>query len=222
VGVLSSGGLDSCVLVAHLLAQGRRVQPFYVRCGVVWQEAEIQALQRFLRAVGSPRLEPLVTFDIPLEDVYQRHWSMTGRDPPDLASPDDAVFLPARNALLLVKPAAWCRLHGVRELALGVLASNPFADATPQFFSHLEAVVNSGPGTELCFLRPLAHLDKRQVMELGRDFPLELTFSCIAPVAGLHCGACNKCAERHTAFAALGIDDPTRYRNPMARTMRGD
>jgi 7-cyano-7-deazaguanine synthase len=48
-------------------------------------------------------------------------------------------------------------------------------------------------------------------MALGRDMPLELTFSCLAPVAGLHCGRCNKCAERQAAFRDAGIDDRTEY-----------
>jgi len=38
-----------------------------------------------------------------------------------------------------------------------------------------------------------------------------LTFSCIAPVDGLHCGRCNKCAERAAAFRLTGTDDPTPY-----------
>ena len=38
-------------------------------------------------------------------------------------------------------------------------------------------------------------------MALGRGLPLELTFSCIAPVAGQHCGRCNKCAERRPPSA---------------------
>ncbi|MCD4728936.1 MAG: 7-cyano-7-deazaguanine synthase, partial [Pirellulales bacterium] len=41
--------------------------------------------------------------------------------------------------------------------------------------------------------------------------PLELTFSCLSPVAGLHCGRCNKCAERQEAFRSLEMHDPTRY-----------
>ena len=32
IGLLLSGGLDSSILLGHLLAHGRRVQPFYIRC----------------------------------------------------------------------------------------------------------------------------------------------------------------------------------------------
>jgi 7-cyano-7-deazaguanine synthase len=41
--------------------------------------------------------------------------------------------------------------------------------------------------------------------------PLELTLSCMNPVEGGHCGMCSKCRERHLAFKAAGIEDPTRY-----------
>ena len=65
---------------------------------------------------------------------------------PDQDSPDAAVYLPGRNALLLVKAALWCRLHGIEELALAVLAANPFADATPEFFAQFEAALARATG----------------------------------------------------------------------------
>jgi 7-cyano-7-deazaguanine synthase len=55
-------------------------------------------------------------------------------------------------------------------------------------------------------------MKKAAVMHLGRDLPLQHTFSCMRPMAGLHCGKCNKCAERQRAFADAGMADPTRYR----------
>jgi len=218
IGVLLSGGLDSSILLGHLLGQGHRVRPFYVRTGVVWQNEELRAVKRFLRAVRSPQLQALVLLDLPLADLYHDHWSMTGRQTPDRASPDESVFLPGRNTLLLVKPAVWCQLHGIEQLALGVLGSNPFADATPQFFADLQAALDCGSGSRLRVVRPLACCAKRQVMELGRGLPLGLTFSCIAPVGGLHCGACNKCGERHAAFRLIGADDPTKYAAPLTAT----
>lgn len=134
VGVLLSGGLDSAILLSHLLAQGETVRPFYIRTGVVWEAAERRAVHDYLAAVALPRLLPLVEFELPLADLYEQHWSLNGRDVPDAASPDEAVFLPGRNALLLLKPAIWCQRHGLARLALGPLASNPFPDARPEFF----------------------------------------------------------------------------------------
>ncbi len=210
-GLLLSGGLDSSILLGHLLASGRRVQPFYVRGGLRWEAEEQRQLARLLRAMASPRLAELVTLDLPLADLYGDHWSLTGRGVPEFDSPDTAVYLPGRNALLLLKPALWCRLHGIDELALAVLGANPFADATPEFFAELEALLERAAGGRVRIVRPFGRLEKRQVMELGRSGPLELTFSCIAPESGLHCGQCNKCAERMAAFASIGLRDPTPY-----------
>ena len=39
-----------------------------------------------------------------------------------LARPDEAVFLPGRNALLTIKAALWCQMHGINELAVATLA----------------------------------------------------------------------------------------------------
>lgn len=213
-GLLLSGGLDSAILLGTLVDQGRRVQPFYVRSQLFWEPEELQAARRYLEAISSPSVDELVVLDLPLADLYDDHWSVTGHEPPDASSPDDAVFLPGRNALLAIKAALWCRLNGVDPLALGVLQSNPFTDATSEFFYHLQSALNCGPGRPVTIVRPFSHLDKRQVMELGRGMPLELTFSCIAPSASLHCGQCNKCAERRHAFGLVEIEDPTQYATP--------
>jgi 7-cyano-7-deazaguanine synthase len=208
--VLLSGGLDSSILLGMLAGQGQRVQPLYVRSGLLWEAEELRAVGQFLRALASPRALDLVTLDLPARDLYGGHWSVTGDEAPGDSTPDEAVYLPGRNLLLLVKTGLWCKLHGLRQLALGVLGSNPFADATPAFFGHLEAALNCYAPEPLEIIRPLASMSKRQVMELGQGFPLEMTFSCIAPCHGLHCGRCNKCAERKAAFALIG-KDPTPY-----------
>jgi 7-cyano-7-deazaguanine synthase len=216
IGLLVSGGLDSCILLGHLLGQGRTVQPFYVRCRLAWEDAELAAVRRFLRAVGGAGVRELVELDLPLEDVYGEHWSITGRDVPDATTPDEAVYLPGRNALLTIKPALWCRREGIEELALAVLRSNPFPDATEEFFSRFESALGCATAGQIRIVRPFAGLGKREVMQRGRGLPLELTFSCIAPVDGRHCGACNKCAERQTAFRSAGLADPTPYAMPAA------
>lgn len=211
IGVLASGGLDSSILLAELLRRGRRVQPFYIRTGLYWQQRELPALLRFLEAIASSKLQELVVLDLPLGDLYREHWSVTGRDTPDAHSPDEAVFLPGRNALLLVKAAVWCQLQGIGELALAPLGTSPFEDADDRFLGDFESALNRGSAGPIRLLRPFGTLTKRQVMELGRDLPLEMTFSCISPVDGLHCGRCNKCAERRAAFRDAQLPDGTRY-----------
>lgn len=211
IGLLASGGLDSSILLAHLLDGGRRVQPIYIRFGLAWQEAELAALRQFLAAIASPRLLPLALLEMPVGDLYGDHWSVNGRGVPDRESADEAVYLPGRNALLIVKAAVWCQMRGIGELALAPLASNPFPDATVEFFTDLQAVLNRGMGGQLRLVRPFGSLSKQQVMELGRGYPLELTFCCLAPRGHLHCGVCNKCAERQAAFRFVGAADPTTY-----------
>jgi 7-cyano-7-deazaguanine synthase len=214
LAVLVSGGLDSAILLGEGLRAGRSVQPLYIRCGFVWEAVELDCLRRFLDALRGPRLKRLHGLDIPVSDVYPPHWSLTGRGVPDATTSDEAVFLPGRNVLLLSKAILWCHLHGVPEVALAPLAHNPFPDATPEFFRDFADIVNRAVGGSVRVLCPYAHLTKREVMLRGEGLPLELTFSCIHPAGKLHCGQCNKCAERQRAFADAGMNDPTSYSTP--------
>ena len=216
MGLLLSGGLDSAILLAQLLSHNWQVQPFYVRTGCVWQREELRAIRQLLAALASANLEPIVEHEMPVADLYAGHWSITGQAVPDDRTADEAVFLPGRNPLLLLKPVLWCAMHGVSKLALATLAANPFEDAKPDFFERFEAMIEQATGSDVRIVRPFEMLSKRCVMQLGGDVPLELTFSCIAPVGGLHCGRCNKCAERSAAFGHLNAGDPTRYARDVA------
>jgi 7-cyano-7-deazaguanine synthase len=211
IGLLASGGLDSSILLSHLLDLGWRVKPFYIRSGLFWQAAEKTALERYLVAMADPQLLPLTVLDLPLADVYGNHWSITGHNAPEAGTTDEAVFLPGRNALLTIKAALWCQMHGIDELAVATLRSNPFEDASASYFAKWGDVLSGSRSRSFHLVRPFGDLDKQQVMELGRPYPLDLTFSCIAPRDGAHCGQCNKCAERQAAFDLIGSNDPTNY-----------
>lgn len=213
--VLYSGGLDSGVLVAELAASGP-VIPIYVDCGLSWQVAEREAAARFLRALAAPAVADTVWLSMPVADVYGDHWSVSGHAVPDAATPDEAVYLPGRNALLAVKPLVWCGLHGVGRLALATLAGNPFADATGEFLRSMSAAMSLAMDRPIEIIAPFAGCSKRDVLVRGRGLPLALTLSCIDPPAvaspgALHCGLCNKCAERMGWFRLAGLPDPTAY-----------
>jgi 7-cyano-7-deazaguanine synthase len=218
LAVLSSGGLDSAVLLAESLGRCSAVFPLYVRFGLGWEAVELRYLRRFLEAVQTPALRPLVVLDMPVADLYGRHWSVTGDGVPGADTPDDAVFLPGRNLLFLCKAILWCHLHQVPAVALAPLESNPFPDATPGFFAACEAVVNQAVGGLVRVLQPYRGLHKTDVIRRGREFPLQWTFSCVRPQGDRHCGTCNKCAERQKGFQDAGIDDPTEYACQVGRS----
>lgn len=214
VAVLVSGGPDSAVLVGELARDSPRVVPLYVRCGMFWEDDEERALRRYLALLGAGAVADLQVFHMPLGAVYGRHWSTTGEEVPDRDSPDEAVFLPGRNLLLLAQAAIWCHLNGVPALALGLLRGNPFPDSSAAFFESYQASINMALTARLQLVRPYQQLSKVEVLQRGRAFPLGATWSCVRPVGGRHCGLCNKCAERQKAFAQAGLADPTEYATP--------
>ena len=208
--MLASGGLDSAVALAEAARKGP-VAPVFVRSGLVWEPAEMYWLERFLQTIGAP---PLVVLEMPVADLYGRHWSLTGHDPPGSQTPDEAVYLPGRNLLLLSKAGVWAAGAGCVAIVMGPLLANPFPDGTRGFFDAMGEALGRGMGLEgpLPIETPLAELTKAEVVRRAAGLPIELTFSCLAPTADhRHCGACNKCAERRRGFAEAGADDPTGY-----------
>ena len=101
--------------------------------------------------------------------------------------------------------------RGPDHRALGTLAANPFPDADGGFFAAFSALAARALGCPLEVVTPFAGRAKHEVLEIGRQFALDLTFSCIAPRSERHCGRCNKCAERQLAFKELGMADTTEY-----------
>lgn len=211
VAVAYSGGFDSAALVAVLARSGRDVWPMYVRCGLTWEDAELRFARRFLEEFAHPRVRPLRVFDLPLADVYEDHWSLTGKNVPGAGSPAEDVYLPGRNPLLLIKPAVACARLGIGELALGSLSANPFADARPEFLQDFARLMSTACGAELTITQPFADKSKADVVKLTLGAPVQLALSCIQPRGLRHCGACNKCEERQQAYRATGVPDPTEY-----------
>jgi 7-cyano-7-deazaguanine synthase len=209
--VLVSGGLDSAVLLRATLRRHAVVQPLYVRAGLRWEGVERACLARVLRRLAGPGLLPLATIDVPMADLHPSHWSVTGRGAPAYGDDDASVGIPGRNIALFSKAAVFCALHGIPTLITGILRANPFPDGSPAFLSAMGRALSRGMRAPLRIKAPFRDRDKAEVIRMGRDLPLHLTFSCIRPRSGRHCGACCKCRERVEAFVAAGVADRTVY-----------
>ena len=209
--VLISGGLDSAILLDRCLQKFRSVQPIYIESGYMWERTEIASLNRFLKTIPSRRLKPLFRLHSPVSELLKGHWSVTGKQIPGAKSPDEAVYLPGKNILLVSYGSVFCALNDIGNLALGPLKTNPFPDATRGFFNAMGRVCSKGLGRPVKLYTPFLACGKTDVMNMGRHLALELTFSCLNPKRNLHCGTCNKCAERKKAFRNARFIDKTRY-----------
>jgi 7-cyano-7-deazaguanine synthase len=215
LAVLSSGGLDSAILLADL-ARENTVFPVYVEAGLAWESNEKRALEIYLEALALPNLQPLTVLEMPVRRLYGEHWSTTGEDVPGYEAPDSAVYIPGRNVLLIAVTAVWCALHDVSAIAIGSLDDNPFPDATPAFFGDFARLLSGALSHELRVMAPYRRRRKSEIIAAFPHLPLHLTLTCMAPRSSgegdlLHCGDCNKCRERREAFAQAGVPDKTEY-----------
>ena len=216
--VLLSGGLDSAVLLAeeaaHVSDRGGRVQPIYIGAGLAWEAAERATLAKLLASAPlGGRTLPLVSLSVDMRDVYAAtHWAVTG-DAPAYHTPDEDVYLPGRNIILLSKAAVFCAAANIGRITIGTLDHNPFPDATPEFRASIAQTLSLGLAHALQIDAPYAQSSKADVIRRGiaLGVPFELTLSCMKPVGSMHCGTCSKCRERHDAFVEAGVRDPTTY-----------
>lgn len=211
VCVLVSGGADSGILLHEMAQKFTKVYPVYILCGLRWEKEEVYWLKKFLKTSHKPAFQPLFVTFLPLSDVYKNHWGMRGRKIPGFHSRDEEVYLPGRNLLLLSKAGVFCVMNNIHHIAMGQLKGNPFPDSTRKFFSGFEMLVKEGLNFRIKILTPFLSRRKYDIMKKWKHIPLHLTFSCLNPRGHLHCGNCNKCAERKKSFAAGGMPDKTKY-----------
>ena len=220
--VLCSGGLDSAVLLAEEASRGE-TQPVYVSAGLAWETIERDTIGQLLATAAFRGVPPPAMLTVDMRDVYAAHWAVLGK-PPAYHTPDEDVYLPGRNIVLLAKTGIFCAAAGIDRIVIGTLDHNPFPDATREFRSSMASTLSLGLAHPLSIDAPYARLSKTDVIRRGAALgvPFELTMSCMRggresdsdrppPVPLYHCGTCSKCRERHDAFLDASIIDPTLY-----------
>jgi 7-cyano-7-deazaguanine synthase len=213
--VLLSGGLDSAILLADEASRAAEpVTPIYVGAGLAWEAPELAIVARLLDSAPlRGRVRPLASLSVDMRDVYTAtHWAVAGKAPA-YHTPDEDVYLPGRNIMLLSKAGVFCAAAHIGRVVIGTLDHNPFPDATPEFRSSIAQTLSLGLAHTLRVDAPYASSSKADVIRKGVALavPFELTLSCMKPVGTVHCGTCSKCRERHDAFLDAGVPDQTTY-----------
>ena len=170
------------------------------------EDAELSALEAVRRALAGSGMEvmPVAVLSIEGEPLYMGHWS-AGGSVPGYDEPDEAVGIPGRNVVLAGIAAIWATSRGISTVALGSLSGNPFPDASEDFLTDYARLLSASIGSSVRIEAPFRDATKAELIARYPDLPYELTLSCMAPLGGAHCQACNKCRERAEAFAEVGV-----------------
>ena len=200
---MASGGMISSILIHRMVYDYPRIVPLFVRGGLVTEEVEFNALQRFLEADRGEGVVDPVVLDQPLKSLFgASEWErVLSRQHP----------LRGRKLLMLTAAAFYCVEHRIDAVAFGLLRSDRSDESSPEVLKTLESCFRMSLGWPLQILTPYAGASDMQVMRRGRDLPLHHTFSCTVPVDGQHCGECENCLRRRRNFEKSGIEDRTIY-----------
>jgi 7-cyano-7-deazaguanine synthase len=199
--VMTSGGMDSTVLLYWALARGFNVTPVFIDYGQHCSQAEVDSLQTNLPPDVQTSLEV-----VRVADVFKHSPSRMIRET-DLWKESiaaDDLMLPYRNLFLLVAGAAFAASRGVDTLMAAFINSNHAyeIDATAAFLAGADLLIGRLGNVKL--LMPFKEWSKTQVAIMGADLgvPIAQTFSCQVNAVE-HCGSCPNCVERLAALAAV-------------------
>jgi len=210
IGLLLSGGIDSTMLLNHLMTTGCRVVPIYVRSNLPSQAAEMLSVVRSLRSLSNPALDGLVTLDLPMDEANPRA-NLRNRMGRSAAGPMPQFSRDVRQMLLFLTAAQWCAKIGVVQLASGETKHPRELAGQRVFYRDVDLLLGGAAGVDVTIIRPFAQLQRRHVVSMGRRFHLTTNFSCSSPLGISHCGVCPKCERRREGFDQAGVFDTTTY-----------
>jgi len=212
--LIHSGGIDSTVLLGHLLAEGREVYALSIDYGQRHRR-ELEAARQICEHYGVKHqvadlraLAPLFGANALTDShvaVPEGHYEEASMK---------ATVVPNRNMLLIAVAASWAMSLKASSVAYGAHGGDHaiYPDCRPVFADALDKAIRLADWHEVCLERTFVGMDKTSIVQRGVELrvPLELTWSCYVGGAK-HCGKCGTCVERKEAFVRAGVKDPTDY-----------
>jgi len=214
VVLIHSGGLDSTVLLYHLLAEGHSVSALSVhygqrhakelaRAAAIAQRMGVRHEMADLRAVaGLLAGSSLTSPDIPVPEGHYAEENMK------------ATVVPNRNMILLALAAGWAISQKADAVAYAAHSGDHaiYPDCRTEFADAMRHAIGLADWHKVDLLRPFVTLTKADIVRRGAQLfvPFADTWSCYKG-GDLHCGRCGTCIERREAFHLAGVLDPTPY-----------
>lgn len=125
-----------------------------------------------------------------------------------------STVVPFRNGIMLSVLAGLAESRDLQQ----VLIANHFGDhaiypdCRESFVKPMGEAITAGTSNGVKLVAPYTTLTKAEIVARGTrpGVPYGKTYSCYQG-GERHCGRCGTCRERHEAFVANGLEDPTLY-----------
>ena len=125
-----------------------------------------------------------------------------------------STVVPFRNGIMLSVLAGLAESRNLQQ----VLIANHFGDhaiypdCRESFVKPMGEAITAGTSNGVKLVAPYTKLTKAEIVARGTRLgvPYGKTYSCYQG-GERHCGRCGTCRERHDAFVANGLEDPTLY-----------
>ena len=207
---LTSGGLDSTVMIHTLLSQNYEVYPLffdYKQRNYLPERDGLLNFMTHLRTLNLPgKLHtakiiplPLQFLNTPLQDDTQR---LSASSDLNFTQTKNNEFVPCRNILFLTFAAAYASSLNISTLAIGSHKEKlfPFPDSSPKFLNSMEKTLSIGTDKPWLITRPWINTYKSGIISYAKkhNIPYELTYTCYAGTTP-PCGTCRACKDRQTA-----------------------
>jgi 7-cyano-7-deazaguanine synthase len=220
--VLVSGGLDSTVLLHHVVRTLGHT-PVYA---VSFDYGQRHSRELACAAWQAQALDAVhVSLDLSvLGDVLEGATTLVegGADVPDYDALDrdeldqPPTYVPNRNMILLSIVAAYAESQGVAHVFYGAQARDEYGywDCTSDFVERINAVLALNRRTPVTVHAPFVNTRKSDAIQLGVELGVDFskTWSCYRG-GEQACGTCPTCVERLAAFDQAGVPDPLPYQH---------
>lgn len=213
--VLTSGGLDSAVLLHFVSAAG--ITP--IALSFNYNQRHRAELAYACKMSEHLHIRHIIADLTAIHPLIQKG-SQTGEIPPPEGHYTDTsmktTIVPNRNAIMLSIAVGFAVAHDIHEVYYAAHAGDHtiYPDCRPDFFEAFRCAMREGNLWNTIDLHgPFLDKSKAEVVTLGHNLhvPFELTYSCYAGNPNHHCGKCGTCVERREAFQIAGVEDPTVY-----------
>lgn len=218
--LIFSGGLDSVCTAAYL-------QSKYELYGITFSygqkaDQEIKIARHFAKILNL-KDHKIVNIEF-MKDLYARTNALTNSKIKIPEKFDYTIVVPIRNAVFLSIASAWAFAMGATLVAYGAhKGDKQYPDCRPEFSRKIGEAFNSGEtdGIQLGLRKKITvwspytvGLSKSGLLKIGYKKlgnKIFNTWSCYSNTK-IHCGRCESCNNRRSAFAKARINDKTVYK----------